>query len=164
MVEIRPAREEDHPAIVKLWHRGWHDAHAHLVPQDVLAFRTPEHFLLWLEQCADMFHVATNRTDLYGFVSVKGAEVVKLYVETESRGTGIASALLSHAEFLLARQGVIEGELYCTAGNVRAQNFYTRLGWDLYQTFQDALWMPEGVPDSHLIETHRYRKNLGKPA
>lgn len=44
MFEIRPAETADYPRIVRLWHQGWHDAHAALVPAGVLAFRTIDHF------------------------------------------------------------------------------------------------------------------------
>jgi ribosomal protein S18 acetylase RimI-like enzyme len=120
MLEIRPAREADQLAIVQLWHQGWHDAHAHLVPTEILAFRTPEHFLLWLKQSTDAFHVAVD-DELLGFVSINGAELVKLYVSPQARGSRTAHDLLSHAERLLAEQGVAQAELFCTAGNVRAE-------------------------------------------
>jgi putative acetyltransferase len=70
--DIRPARASDHIDIVRLWH----DAHANLVPPEILAFRTLNHFAVWLKQAPDVFHVATN-LDLLGFVSVKGAEIAK---------------------------------------------------------------------------------------
>ncbi|MCA0033913.1 hypothetical protein [Mesorhizobium sp. B263B2A] len=74
MLEIRPVREADQPAIVRLWHEGWHDAHAHLVPTEILAYRTPAHFSLWLKQSSDAFHVAADDEPL-GFVSINGAEL-----------------------------------------------------------------------------------------
>ncbi|MGO7732740.1 hypothetical protein [Rhizobium leguminosarum] len=81
MLEIRPAETADHEEIVQLWHQGWHDAHADLVPSEVLAFRTKDDFPLWLKEAEDAFFVATDDTGVLGFVSAKGAEVVKLYVQ-----------------------------------------------------------------------------------
>lgn len=159
-IEIRLARQEDHVAIVQLWHQGWHDAHAHLVPAEILAFRTRKYFSLWLSQSADEFHVALSGQKLVGFASMKGAELVKLYVGTEARGTGTAHALLSHAENLLLRQGVEKAELFCTAGNVRAQRFYVREGWLLSRTFEDALWLPDNFSGRFTVETHQYEKHL----
>ncbi|MER9306238.1 hypothetical protein NKJ06_15500 [Mesorhizobium sp. M0293] len=66
MLEIRPAREADQSAIVQLCHQGWHDAHAHLVPTEILAYRTPAYFSLWLKQTTDVFHVAVS-DELLGF-------------------------------------------------------------------------------------------------
>ncbi|WP_085033496.1 GNAT family N-acetyltransferase [Ensifer aridi] len=162
MFEIRPAREEDRSAILQLWHRGWHDAHAYLVPAEILPFRTPEYFALWLNQAAEHFYVAVHGAVL-GFVSTKGEEVVKLYVDTEARGTGVAGGLLAHAEQLLSGEGVTEAKLHCTAGNIRAQRFYEREGWTLSRTFEDALWLPIGIPGRFTVETHCYHKFLTPP-
>ncbi|KJF70115.1 GNAT family N-acetyltransferase [Agrobacterium arsenijevicii] len=159
MLEIRPAEAADHGEILQLWHRGWHDAHADLVPSEVLAFRTENHFAVWLKEARDTFYVAIN-TKLIGFVSVKDAEVVKLYVGKSARGTGVAHALLSFAEQLLFEKGVQVAELFCVAGNSRAETFYKREGWNLSLSFEDALWVPEGVSDRFLVLTHRLQKAL----
>ena len=81
-----------------------------------MAFRTLDHFAVWLKQAPDVFYVATN-PDLRGFASVKEAEIVKFYVGKHARGTGAAQDLLSFAERLLRENGVKEAELFCTAGN-----------------------------------------------
>jgi putative acetyltransferase len=161
--KIRPAEPADHTKIVQLWHQGWHDAHAELVPSEVLSFRTESHFAVWLQEARDTFYAASD-TDLRGFVSVKGAEIVKLYVGRSARGTGIAHALLSFAEQLLFEKGVREAELFCTAGNVRAEKFYEREGWSLLQSFEDALWVPKGIGGHFVVSTHRFQKALLPPA
>jgi len=161
MAAIRPARADDHPAILKLWHQGWHEAHAHLVPPALLAFRTPEHFSVWLEECTDAFYVADDNGVVGGFVSVKGSEVVKLYVAADARGGGIAARLLAHGEAVLAEAGVAEAMLLCTAGNRRAERFYARNGWELTSTRDDALWLPAGIAGAFSIATHRFAKQLG---
>ncbi|MGY5779593.1 N-acetyltransferase family protein [Rhizobium sp. LEGMi135b] len=160
MPTIRPAASEDEDAIVHLWHQGWHDAHAELVPQGVLAYRTERHFLIWRKEAQDSFYVARSEKDLIGFVSLKGIEVVKLYVGRGARGTGLASALLSFAERTLRQNGIDETELFCTAGNARAESFYRRQGWTLVETFNDALWVPTAISQKFVVSTHRYRKKL----
>lgn len=160
MSTIRPAASGDEEAIVHLWHQGWHDAHTELVPQEVLAYRTERHFLIWLKEAPDRFYVARSGKDLIGFVSLKGIEVVKLYVGRGARGTGVASALLSFAERALRQDGVVEAELFCTAGNARAESFYLRQGWTLVDTFNDALWVPAAIGQKFVVSTHRYRKKL----
>jgi putative acetyltransferase len=159
MLEIRPAETADHEEILQLWYRGWHEAHADLVPSEVLAFRAENHFAIWLEEARDTFYVAID-TKLLGFVSVRDAEVVKLYVGKSARGTGVAHALLSFAEQLLFEKGVQEAELFCKAGNSRAEAFYKREGWNLSLSFKDALWVPEGISNRFLVPTHRFQKAL----
>ena len=120
---------------------------------------------MWLDQSTDMFHVMADGDDLLGFVSVEGAEVVKLYVGAEAKGRGFARSLLGHAENLLALDGVERAELLCTAGNVRAQNFYAREGWQISRTFADGLWLPAGVSTGIFpVRTHRFTKLLAQPA
>ncbi|WP_138933014.1 GNAT family N-acetyltransferase [Roseovarius arcticus] len=161
MDNIRPARAEDHSAIIKIWHAGWHDAHAHLVPEPLLKFREIEHFWLWLEGSADQFFVATSGKSIVGFVATNEAELVKLYVASGARGTGIAAALLAFGERNIADSGVTDALLYSTAGNTRAERFYRRNGWVLSETFQDALWLPEKVANMGVVDTHRFNKHLG---
>lgn len=159
MLTIRLAEAADQADIVRLWHQGWHDAHAALVPPGVLAFRSADHFGIWLSEARDTFYVAAD-TELRGFVSVKDAEIVKLYVGRSARGQGVAHRLLSFAERTLSESGVREAELFCTAGNSRAENFYRREGWTLSGTFDDFLWVPEGVTVRFAVRTHRFQKNL----
>lgn len=160
MLEIRPAETADHEEIVQLWHQGWHDAHADLVPSELLAFRTKDYFTLWLKEAQDKFFVAIDNTCMLGFVSVKGVEVVKLYVSNRARGTGVANVLLSFAEKLLRDAGITKAVLLCTADNLRAERFYKREGWDLSHSFEGELWTPEGVRKKFIVSTHRFEKDL----
>jgi GNAT superfamily N-acetyltransferase len=160
MTRILPAKPEDSSELIELWHAGWHDAHAHLVPKEISAYRSFVHFRTWFMECGDAFHVARNENELLGFVSINGPEVVKLYVGSAARGTGLAATLLSYAEHELFRHGVTAAELYCTAGNSRAERFYKREGWTLSRTFMDALWLPKGAGGEYLVETLCYREKL----
>ncbi len=162
MIHIRSASNADRAAILRIWHQGWHDAHARLVPPELLAFRTPAHFALWLDQSPDPFHVAVDR-EVLGFVSLNGSEIMRLYVDRAARGTGLAGFLLEFAEQGLRAEGCLAAELFCAAGNIRAERFYIRQGWALSRTFEEALWIPEGIARSHTIPTHHYRKVLTAP-
>lgn len=159
MFDIRRAQPGDHHAIVQLWHQGWHDAHAQLVPEGVLEYRTSEYFWKWLQSSNDRFWVAVD-SNVRGFVTTNGAELVKLYVAANARGTGIAKALLLHGERQIRDDGFSEAEIFCTAGNSRAENFYSREGWILSRTFQDQLWSPESTPHRFTVETRCYRKRF----
>ncbi|QWW71076.1 GNAT family N-acetyltransferase [Rhizobium sp. WYJ-E13] len=160
MLKVRPAATADDERIVLLWHQGWHEAHAHLVPSEVLAFRTKDHFTLWLKEAQDASYVAIDETGILGFISVKEAEIVKLYVSNRARGTGVAHALLSFAENLLRDIGITKAVLLCTAGNIRAERFYKREGWVLSHSFDDALWTPQGVGKKFIVSTHCFKKDL----
>jgi ribosomal protein S18 acetylase RimI-like enzyme len=162
-LEIRRVKERDRSDLLRLWHLGWHDAHAGIVPGDVLKFRTPEHFSIWLSQSTERFYVACDRS-LLGFVSIEGTEIVKLYVAGEARGTDVARSLLRHAEKILGDEGVTIARLFCTAGNLRAQRFYAREGWRLVETFEDNLWVPPDVAMQYPVLTHRYEKSLPEKA
>jgi ribosomal protein S18 acetylase RimI-like enzyme len=163
-VEISPVQINDTDALVALWHAGWHDAHAHLVPAAILSYRTPEHFRLWLGQSGETIFVARGACPL-GFVSVRDGELCKLYIAPTARGTGIAVKLMTHAEQRIRSNGYTEAELLCLDGNLRAQRFYEREGWRLAESFPEALWLPEAETARYLVPTRRYRKaiSLGLP-
>lgn len=129
------------------------------MPEDILEFRTVEYFWVWLKCSTDQFYVALN-DGVAGFVAVNKSELVKLYVDADVRGTGIAKALLSYAEAQLSNNGIQDAVLLCTAGNTRAQRFYSREGWILSDTFSDKLWLPENTTGEFIVDTHRYEKHL----
>lgn len=131
-----------------------------MVSPQVLAYRTPLHFTEWLAERRGALHVATRGHRVLGFVSVDGAEVVRLYVGRVARGAGVAQELLSHGEALLAARGVEEAELFCTAGNARAERFYAREKWLISHTFEETLWVPAGTAETFVAPTHGYRKRL----
>lgn len=87
MFKIRPAKTAYHNEIVQLSHVGWHDAHADLVPLEVLPFRTKEHFTVWQKEAQDAFFTAPDDAGARGFDSVKGAEIFKLYVSNRAPKT-----------------------------------------------------------------------------
>ncbi len=67
------------------------------MPEDVLEYKTPKYFWKWLQSSDDEFWMAVG-SDVLGFVATDGAVLVKLYVLSKIRGTGIAQTLLSHGE------------------------------------------------------------------
>ncbi|MGI9502357.1 MAG: GNAT family N-acetyltransferase [Geminicoccaceae bacterium] len=159
---IRTTIDRDRESILRIWHQGWHDAHGKLVPPSILVYRTPKHFATWLKEGKSRTFVAEDEGGIAGFYMLDGAELSKLYVRRAARGSGIAQALLSHAEDGLASQGVTEAELFCTVGNRRAQRFYERHGWRWAKTFDDDLWCPEPGIDVPSGPTHRYTKTLSR--
>lgn len=159
MVSIRPLRSDDYNEVIDIWHSGWHDAHANIVPTGVLRYRTIECFWAWLHGSTNQTYVAVD-DGVLGFVSTQGSEIVKLYVDTDARGTGIATNLLSFGEREIHNRGIVDAVLFCTAGNARAQRFYDREDWTLTKTFSDSLWLPDGASGEFIVDTHRYSKQV----
>ncbi|MGF1447038.1 MAG: GNAT family N-acetyltransferase [Pikeienuella sp.] len=160
MITIRPASRFDNAAIVEIWHEGWHDAHAKLVPPEVHAHRTPETFRKWLETSDEAYFVAQENASVIGFVTTKGAELVKLYVSRSARGSAVATDLLRFAEQRILASGERKAYLSCTVGNSRAERFYRREGWSVSEVFYDPLWFPDGRTNPPAVETLRFAKQL----
>lgn len=160
---IRPLHHGDFAALITLWHGAWHEAHAEIVPHDILAYRTPDHFSQWLAEALgeEFFSVAVAGGAVLGFVSTRDDEICRLYVDLRARGSGAAQALLDYGEDELASVGCTIAKVFCLAGNARAERFYQRHGWSLLQTAEEPLWLPEGVEGRFFAETHLYEKKLG---
>lgn len=159
--EIRPFQARDRPAVLSLWHQGWHDAHAHLVPLAVLSYRTPHYFSLWIDECQDEFFVFQEGSEISGFVFLQVSELVKLYVSRKARGKGAAAILLKFAESTLVERNIGVASLFCTTGNRRAEAFYTRHGWVLSREFEDVLWLPKAITAGRpLASTQHFTKML----
>jgi GNAT superfamily N-acetyltransferase len=60
---------------------------------------------------------------------VKGDELYPLFVSAQSRGSGVAAALIADAEARLFDSGVKTAWLACAIGNERAAKFYEKCGW-----------------------------------
>jgi GNAT superfamily N-acetyltransferase len=113
---LRTAERSDVPALVTLWHEGWTDAHAGILPAELAPHRTPEHFRQRLDtECANV-RVAATADRVLGFSLCKDDELNQLYVAAQARGMGIAASLLADAEERLATRGVRTAWLTCAIG------------------------------------------------
>ena len=129
MTEVRPATADDAPAIARIWYFGWRDGHLGHVADELVALRTRESFdQRAAARVADTV-VATVDGAVAGFIMVVGDEVEQVYVAGEHRGTGLAAALLTEAERLVAANGHDRAWLAVAPGNARARRFYERRGW-----------------------------------
>lgn len=129
MTELRPATADDAPAIARIWYFGWRDGHLGHVADELVALRTRESFdQRAAARVADTV-VATVDGAVAGFIMVVGDEVEQVYVAGEHRGTGLAAALLTEAERLVAANGHDRAWLAVAPGNARARRFYERRGW-----------------------------------
>ena len=126
---VRPAAEAEIDHLARLWHEGWHDAHASLAPPDLVRARTLERFRERMAAAlADTFVIGPPGAPS-GFHMLRGDELYQFYVARAARGSGVAAALIADAEARLAERGVTTAWLACGVGNDRAARFYEKCGW-----------------------------------
>jgi GNAT superfamily N-acetyltransferase len=154
---VRSPDAAEIPALARLWHQGWHDAHAAIVPDALVRARTLENFHQRLEAGVEDLRVLGQVGSPLGFFALKGDELYQFYVAAEARGSGMASALIASAEAMLREQGTETAWLSCAIGNARAARFYEKSGWHRVRTFIDRLTIPKGTFD---LEVWRYEKQL----
>jgi GNAT superfamily N-acetyltransferase len=88
---------------------------------------------------------------------IKSDELYQLYVSAESRGSGVAAALISDAEERLLQDGVKTAWLACAIGNERAARFYEKCRWQRVGKMINELATPNGI---FPLEVWRYEKVL----
>ncbi|GIF70730.1 GNAT family N-acetyltransferase [Asanoa siamensis] len=154
-VTLRPAAEDDAPAVAEIWQRGWSDGHLGNVPDALVAVRTPESFVLRTVEGLPHTTVAVIGTAVAGFVMVVDDEVEQVYVAAAHRGSGVAAVLLAEAERLVAAEGYREAWLAVAPGNARARRFYERQGWSDAGLFDYPAHTADGPMP---VPCHRYVK------
>ena len=126
---LREAQAQDVPAIADIWHQGWQDAHAPIMPAALARLRTRDSFVPRVEKRMGRLRVAEAAGRVLGFCMVEADELYQLYVGRAGRGAGVAAALLSEAETRMRAAGHSLGWLSCAIGNDRAIHFYEKSGW-----------------------------------
>jgi ribosomal protein S18 acetylase RimI-like enzyme len=127
-VTLRPAAPDDADTIAAVWHSGWRDGHLGHVPEALLRHRHLDDFLRRVPPRLPETTVATIAGQVVGFVTVREDEVEQVYVAATARGSGVADALMRHAEQVIARRFDVAW-LSVVVGNARARRFYERSGW-----------------------------------
>jgi ribosomal protein S18 acetylase RimI-like enzyme len=155
-MEIRDAHPSERDALARLWHEGWQDAHAAIVPPALARLRTLESFRDRLAACADIRAAGPKGAPL-GFAVIKDDELYQLFVARAARGTGLAAALTDDAEARLAAAGVRTAWLACTVGNERAARFYEKAGWRRVGT---EPYLAETSEGPYRLDVWRYEKAL----
>jgi GNAT superfamily N-acetyltransferase len=145
-------------AAARLWHDGWHDAHATLAPAGLIRARTLASFHDRLVTARDDARVAGPAGAPLGLFLLKGDELNQFYLARAARGTGLAAALIVDAEALLAARGVATAWLACAVGNDRAARFYEKRGWRNARTLANRLETADGVFE---MPVWRYEKRMG---
>lgn len=156
-MQVRVAVESELDALAKLWHDAWQDAHAAVVPAELTRRRTLARFRERLAELLAHTRAIGPVGAPLGFCIVKDGELYQLFVAAAARGTGVAVALIDHAEASVAATGADMIWLTCAIGNERAARFYEKRGWRRAATIVDPLDTPEGV---FPLEVWRYEKRL----
>ncbi|WP_433796795.1 N-acetyltransferase family protein [Actinoplanes sp. CA-252034] len=156
-VHLRPARDEDAPAVAAVWVSAWRDGHLGHVPDELVAVRTPESFRIRAAAMIARTTVALSDAGITGFVTVSGDEVEQVFVAAPGRGSGVAGALLGEAERQVAAAGHETAWLAVVAGNARARRFYERSGWSDSGPFDYAAPAAGGAVS---VPCHRYVKSV----
>ncbi len=143
--------------IAAIWHDGWHEAHADLVPTSLTRLRTQDSFLPRVAEFADTTCVALMGEEVAGFCMTKADELYQMYVTDWARGTGMARALIEDAEARIHAAGHRTAWLACAIGNQRAMRFYEKSGWHNTGAATVQLDTAQG---SFPLEVFRYEKTL----
>jgi GNAT superfamily N-acetyltransferase len=154
---VRPAAAAELDQLARLWYDAWQDAHAAIVPAELVRLRTLESFRDRLERALPHTRVVGPTGASVGLCVVKDDELYQLFVSASARGSGVAVALIDDAEARLAAAGVKTAWLACAVGNDRAARFYEKRGWHRAGTVVSRLDTPDG---EFLLDVWRYEKVL----
>lgn len=160
-ITIRDAAGADLDWLAQLWFAGWQDAHADILPAALARVRTLPSFRERLADALPSVRVAVRVGAPAGFALLKGNELDQFYVAADSRGTGVAPALMADALATLRRSGATTAWLACAIGNQRAARFYEKLGWHRAGVMTSHLPTPAGVFD---LDVWRYEIGLALAA
>jgi GNAT superfamily N-acetyltransferase len=155
---LRAATPDDIEAIAVLWHSGWIDAHLGHVPESIRRHRRLIDFRERVPPRVHQTTVAIMASRVVGFVTVHDDEVEQIYVAEHARGRGTATALLRHAEQVIAVRFDVAW-LAVVAGNTRARRFYERNGWRDAGAFDHAAEITNGTM---LVPCRRYEKSMAR--
>jgi GNAT superfamily N-acetyltransferase len=160
-MNVRDAEEAELDRLAAIWHEGWHDGHARVVPAELTRLRTLESFRARLQAALAGIRVIGPPGAPTGFCIVKGDELYQLFVSSPSRGSGVAAALMADAEARLVESGVTTAWLACAIGNERAARFYEKCGWHRAGTMVNQCETEDGPFG---LDVWRYEKTLTRPA
>jgi ribosomal protein S18 acetylase RimI-like enzyme len=160
-MDVRTAEAVDIDQLAQVWYDSWQDAHARIVPAELARLRSLESFRERLQAALPNIRVVGPRGSPVGFCIVREAELYQLFVSAQSRGSGIAAALIADGEARLAESGVETAWLACAIGNERAARFYEKCGWRRVGNMVNHAETAEGT---FPLEVWRYEKSLTVPA
>lgn len=158
-MKLRSANPDDIDRLAGIWHTGWQETHAPLLPVELARYRTVENFTKLLTANLPNVTVAENDGVILGLCITKADELFQLYVTAEARGTGVGAQLLHDGEKRIAADGHGVAWLACAIGNDRAARFYQKHGWHLARTFVAQVPAADGT---FPLEVWRFEKQVTK--
>src|SRR5689334_7748461 len=105
-MNVRNALETEINQLAQIWYDGWRDAHEKILSEGLARDRTLESFKVRLRAALADVRVIGPPDEPVGFCICKGDELYQLYVSRQSRGVGVAAALVADVEAHLAERGV----------------------------------------------------------
>ncbi|MEM7439356.1 MAG: GNAT family N-acetyltransferase [Pseudomonadota bacterium] len=129
MTELRNAVEADISALAALWHSGWREAHMAHVPENLVAMRTAESFLIRTRRHLQSIRTAGTEGAPLGMCIVKDHIIEHIYVAPSARGSGLANDLIEDGLRKIAEADFTTAELAVIPENARAIAFYKKTGW-----------------------------------
>lgn len=145
------------PQAAEMWHAGWLDAHADIVPDDLTALRTLASFSERLKKYAPTTRIAVCEGQVLGLCVILKDEINQMYVSAQARGTGLATDLIRDGEQLIHAKGHPTAWLACSVGNRRAARFYEKCGWVNVRT-ETLRFETQAGP--YPLEIWRFEKHL----
>jgi hypothetical protein len=91
MVTLRNAVPSEADALAELWHAGWQDAHARILPAELARHRTLESFRRRMHEHLGNVRVAGDLGKPLDFSMLKDDELYQFYVAAAARGSGLAA-------------------------------------------------------------------------
>lgn len=129
----RWATPADAETIAAYHHRCWLDAFADLVDGDVTELDPLGKLDRWRAWLSDESPERTAVIDVAGaavaHVTVRGSELVHLFVDPDHQRSGFGRVLLRTGERILAMAGVTDAVLHTMVGNEPAVELYRSAGW-----------------------------------
>ncbi|SOH93633.1 Acetyltransferase (GNAT) domain-containing protein [Monaibacterium marinum] len=126
---VRTPHLFEREAIATLWHAAWHDSHAELSPQELIAERDFPSFLPRVDREWTDLRIAGPFGAPTGLCITAQDQLSHLFLDTAARGTGLAEQLVMDAKARIAANGHQVAWLSCAVGNIRAARFYEKQGW-----------------------------------
>ncbi|MDF1728822.1 MAG: GNAT family N-acetyltransferase [Sulfitobacter sp.] len=155
-LSIRKAEAGDVAEIAAIWHAGWHQGHADVVPAALVAQRTRAECHERTAKRLGETTVALSGGQIVGFYMIEGDELYQFYVARAFQGQGLAGQLMALAE------GDLTGRrawLACSVGNDRAAAFYRKAGW--HQVAIEP-YEVETSAGPQTVRIWRFEKDLGR--
>ncbi|MBK5722329.1 GNAT family N-acetyltransferase [Dysgonomonas sp. Marseille-P4677] len=141
---ISLANKKDYPVLIDIWERVVKATHNFLSDEDFEFYKS--HIPIYFEHVS-LYIYRNEENAIKGFLGVTDDSIEMLFVENESRGTGVGKILLNYAINTLNARRVDVNEQ-----NTQALNFYYHFGFkEIDRSEYDG--EGKGYPVLHLLKS-----------